>query len=341
MKVTIKNIAQLAGVSRGTVDRVLNNRKGVKPDVRNRVLSIAAKLKYEPNIAAKALAYNNRPVKFGIIMPPREIAFFNEIKNGIHSAENELKDLGISLEYRYVSNQESSEAATTIDEFVKSGISGIMFSGMDDIKIRNQIDNAVDEGIPVVTFNSDVTRCKRLCFIGQDLYKSGRIAAGLMYRVAGRNSKVVAVTGNLEFQAHKARIDGFMDRAAESGQNMIIANVIESFDRYEDTYNKLSAFLSEHSEISGIYMATGDVAACVKVVKSLGLEHNIHIICNDILPEIVENMKSQIIDFTIVQNPFIQGYKSLKVLYEYIFTGKNPESELIYTDTGIVITESL
>jgi LacI family transcriptional regulator len=341
MKVTIKQIAELAGVSRGTVDRVLNNRKGVKPDVRNKILNIAAELKYEPNIAAKALAYNNKPVKFGIIMPPREITFFNEIRNGINSAENELKDFGISLEYRYVSNQEASQGTSAIEEFINFGFSGIMFSGMDDPRIRNQIDKAVDKGIPVITFNSDVTMCKRLCFIGQDLYKSGRIAAGLMYRVAGRNSKIVAVTGNLEFQAHKARIDGFTDRAAESSRNMLVTKVIEGFDRYEDTYTQLSDFLSSNPETNGIYMATGDISACVDVVKNLALEQNIHIICNDILPVVLENMKSQIIDFTIVQNPFMQGYKSLKILYEYVFTGKNPDSEFIYTDTDIIIPESL
>jgi len=106
MSVTIKEIAEMSGVSRGTVDRVLNGRTGVKPLIREKILEISKKMNYEPHLAAKVLALSRKPVTFGIIMPPREITFFEEIRNGINAAENELKDLGIRLEYRYVNNLE-------------------------------------------------------------------------------------------------------------------------------------------------------------------------------------------------------------------------------------------
>lgn len=52
-------------------------------------------------------------------------------------------------------------------------------------------------------------------------------------------------------------------------------------------------------------------------------------------------MKDGIIDFTITQNPFMQGYKPLKLMYEYVFLGKMPENELIFTENSIMILESL
>ena len=68
MPVTIKEIAALANVSRGTVDKVLNNRPGVKDSTREKVLKIAAELHYQPNFIGKALVHSNNPIKIGIIL---------------------------------------------------------------------------------------------------------------------------------------------------------------------------------------------------------------------------------------------------------------------------------
>ncbi|MDF2838114.1 MAG: LacI family DNA-binding transcriptional regulator, partial [Paenibacillus sp.] len=157
MNVTIRQIALKAGVSRGTVDRVLNDRPGVKPAIRARVLTIVDELGYVPNMAAKALAYNKKPVLIGIVMPPQEIAFFKEIREGIAAAEKELKSFGIVLDYHYVDNRSPEEAAAAIRKLIVDGASGIMFSVMDDAVVQETINEAADRGIPVVTFNSDVS----------------------------------------------------------------------------------------------------------------------------------------------------------------------------------------
>ncbi|NJD01476.1 MAG: substrate-binding domain-containing protein [Ruminiclostridium sp.] len=341
MRVTIRKIAELAGVSRGTVDRVLNNRPGVKPEVKDKILQISSELNYVPHMAAKTLAYSKKPLTFGIVMPPKEIDFFGEIRDGFQAAAEELKDFGIKLEYRYVSNREPHEAVTAIEELTRSGISGLMFSGMDDPGVRETINRASDYGIPVVTFNSDVFDCKRLCFVGQNLYKSGRIAAGLMARVTGRDAGIVIVTGNMKFQAHKARVEGFTDRIHEYGKALQITDILECYDNYAVTYDKLLASLNKKRGIRGIYMATGHTGACIDVVKNHMPSREIHIICNDLLPDVIQGLKEGSIDFTIVQNPFMQGYKPVKLLFEYFFYRRKPETEHIYTENSIVLPENL
>lgn len=341
MKVTIRKIAELAGVSRGTVDRVLNGRTGVKPDIRENVLKIAQELNYVPHLAAKALALSKKPILFGIIMPPREITFFDEIRNGIHAAEKELTDLGVRLEYRYVNKLEPGDAVMAIEELVALGALGIMFSFIDNKEIRDSINRTVEKGIPVITFNSDVSNCNRLCFVGQDLYHSGKLAAGLMSRIAGKGSKVVVVTGDMQFQAHKARVEGFLDGNKEMDAPMEVIDILQGHDRYSETYDRLMAVFTGNSTIHGVYMATGHIGACCDAVKKCRLEGSIRVICNDIVPDVVQGMKEGIIDFSILQNPFMQGYKPLKLLYDFIFSGKRPDSEYVFTETSIVILESL
>jgi LacI family transcriptional regulator len=341
MTVTIRQIAQKAGVSRGTVDRVLNGRQGVKPDVRDRIIAIAEQLNYVPNVAGKALAYSKKPALFGIVMPPKDIRFFDEIRSGIHAAAEELKDLGIRLDYHYVDNKRPEEGAAAIQKLVQAGANGIMFSVMDDDLIRESINEAVDQGVPVVTFNSDVENSKRICFVGQDLYKSGKVAAGLMMKVLRPHAKVLVLTGNLKFHAHRSRVQGFKEALAASTNRLEVVQVLEGYDRYPDTFSQLDQALKDQPDLEGIYMATGPIEACMDVIKHYRKEGRIKIICNDLLPEVEQGLREHIIDFTIVQNPQQQGYRSLRILYDLIFAGKQPELEYNYTQTHIYIPESL
>ncbi len=341
MTVTIRQIAEKAGVSRGTVDRVLNGRQRVKPEVRDKVIAIAKQLNYVPNAAGKALAYSKKPVLFGIVMPPEDIRFFDDVRSGIQLAAEELNNLGFRLAYKYVDNKNPEEGAAAIRELLAAGASAIMYSAMDGDLIRDSIDNAVNQGIPVVTFNSDVENCKRLCFVGQDLYKSGQVAAGLMRKVVPAEAKVLIVTGSLKFHAHRSRVEGFKRILVESNSGLQVARIIEGYDRYSDTYTQLDQALRDYPDVVGIYLSTGSIDACLDAVKFHRKEGRIRFICNDLLPEVKQGLRDGVIDFTIVQNPQQQGYRSLRILYDLIFTGKQPEMEHDYTETQIYIAESL
>lgn len=340
MSVTIREIALQAGVSRGTVDRVLNGRSGVKPEIRARVLAIADELQYVPNVAAKALAYNRKPIQIGIVMPPKEISFFDEIRKGIHAAEDELKGLGICLEYVYINNQQPDEGAKAIQTLIANGASGILFSAIDDEAIRASLDKAVEQGIPVVTFNSDIENSKRSCFVGQDLGKSGEIAAGLLSRILKGKAKVLVVAGNMKFHAHRKRVQHFIENLVVHSEIEVV-DVIEGYERYEDTFRKLNEVLKLYPDLDGVYMASGHVGACLDAVKLAGKGGQLRIVCNDLIQEVEQGLREGLIDFTIMQNPVQQGYRSLRILYDLIFTGKKPESEYQYTETSILIAESL
>ena len=77
MAVTIKDIAAKAGVSRGTVDRALHNRKDVNPEVAKRIRRIVDAMGYIPNRAGKALAARKQPIRFGCLLPDKSNPFYN------------------------------------------------------------------------------------------------------------------------------------------------------------------------------------------------------------------------------------------------------------------------
>lgn len=68
MPITVKEIARLAGVSRGTVDRALKNRGGISEKTKKRILEIAEQYDYKPNIIGKALVYSGKPIHISVIL---------------------------------------------------------------------------------------------------------------------------------------------------------------------------------------------------------------------------------------------------------------------------------
>ena len=107
-QITMKKLAELAGVSRGTVDKVLNGRPGVKAETKKKVLEIAKALHYQPNILGKALV-SRKPVKIGIILTPEYNPFVLEMLEGIRRAEREYTVFNLEISVRMLTALEPAE----------------------------------------------------------------------------------------------------------------------------------------------------------------------------------------------------------------------------------------
>ena len=104
-----KQIAELAGVSRGTVDRVLNNRGSVNANTAARVREIAEKLNYKPNKAGLMLAAQKKNLKIGVILFPDSNPFFSEVLEGVNAKAKELSAYNFTVLIRQVPFDETEQ----------------------------------------------------------------------------------------------------------------------------------------------------------------------------------------------------------------------------------------
>ena len=335
MKYSQQLIAELADVSRGTVDRVLHGRPNVKPETKEKVLAAIEQLGYSPNTVGRALALSNREYSICVVIPDNP--FFADVFAGIRAAAAKLSDYNLSLEYIITNGMTGEELVRAIDG---NTCMAMMVAVNDSAEIRSCISRKTACGIPVVTFNTDLQDCGRLCFVGQNLYKSGRIAASLMCKLLPeKQNKILVVTGSSRFQAHRARVQGFADASAQSGKDIEIVGVVETNDDAKLTYDRMYEALCGNGEIDGIYISAGQVESCVKVLERIGRKY--HVVANDLTPAVAEAMKMNIFDFTIFQNPFEQGYKPVRILFDCLFNGQTPDEEYHYTDNTIITGEML
>ena len=179
MAVTAQQIAELAGVSRGTVDRALHNRGRVNPEVAARIQRIAEELGYKPNLVGQALVRTKRDFKIGAILQSVETPTMQIVLEGLRRAADELRSSGVELIVRELRGLDEELVLENIEELTSQGIQGLAISPNNTAELRQCINGLYEQGIPVITLNSDVPGSKRICFIGMDNYRAGQTAAGL------------------------------------------------------------------------------------------------------------------------------------------------------------------
>lgn len=207
-------------------------------------------------------------------------------------------------------------------------------------EIRRALERLSERGVPVATFNSDVPGGRRICYVGEDGHRAGRVAGEIASCFLSRGDAFLVIYADPKYTAHKARVDGFLERLAERGipeENGVIAATHRD---YRKTAETVESALAAHPNLRMVYMANPSVPACAEVLRSRGLAEKVHILSHDCGPEIQELLKSGEVDFTIGQDLAYQPYQALSVLFEALM-GQRPDRDTYVTACPILNSESI
>ncbi|MCM1027609.1 MAG: LacI family DNA-binding transcriptional regulator [Roseburia sp.] len=337
---TIKEIAALAGVSRGTVDRVLNHRGSVNPATAKRIEKIARDLDYRPNVAGLVLAAQKRKLRLGVILFSPENPFYIDVLAGVNEKAEELAGYNCTVLIRQISFG-VEEQLKAIDELEAEEVNGIALAPYNDERVRRRINQLFARGIPVVTLNTDIENSKRIAYVGSNYTRSGATAAGLLHLITHGQVNVGIVTGSSNILCHTERIVGFTETLRPYSDTIHITDIIEVHDDEIESYEKTAALLRRHPEINALYFTAGGVYGGCRSVKALGLQGKIRIVAYDMVPTTKELVEKGTISAVICQQPRLQGSKPLALLFTYLTTGELPEKERLYVAVDIRIRENL
>ena len=336
---TSREIAERAGVSRGTVDRVLHGRGGVKPEVEARVKEIVASLGYVPNRAGRALVSRKNPPVFGVVISSVGNPFFDEVKRGIFEAREELSDFGLEILLKEQKGYSANEQLAALDHLVQADVKGIAIMPVNDRRIAEKLNQLIESGISVVTLNTDIEDTARLAYIGCDYEKSGSTAAGLANLITAGKAELLIVTGSIKNLGHNKRIYGFSRALKNEMQGIRIIDIVENEDDDRLSYRVTAEKLKEHPEIDLIYLVSAGAGGVVRAVAETG--RTIPILCFDSTDEILTFLREDRITATVCQEPYQQGYRSIMTLFDAVVNHKLPEQEMLYTGCEIKIKQNL
>jgi LacI family transcriptional regulator len=339
--ITMKDIARLANTSIGTVDRALNNKPGVKKETRQKILQIAESLHYTPNSLGKALVLKKQNIKLGFILEPVSNPYFVALKQGVEQRIIELGHYGISSYLFIMNSLEEREQLQLMDKMYDLGVSGIALNAINSPGVRDKIDALVNQGIKVVTCNTDNAASKRNCFVGFENELSGRLAAELMAKFTGGRGKFVVEVGFKFIQAHMDRLKGFTDKIAESYPGISILRVMESEEDNPTLMINTFDALETYPDINGFYLTCFGIEGIVNAIKLKNPGEAITIICHDLMPPIATYIRQGLVSATICQDPIKHGYMAMKILSEMVINNREPKKQIYLTSTNIKLAENL
>lgn len=337
---TIREIAELAGVSRGTVDRVLNKRGAVNPQTEERIWEIARALNYKPNKAGIVLAAQKKKLILGVVLFGSENPFFDLVEMGISKKARELAEYNCSVLVKRVADGVENQLAA-IHELLEEGIHGLALSPYNDPRILDAITACHHRNIPVVTLNTDIPSAIRMAYVGSNYFHSGETAGGLMHLITHGEVNIGIITGSPNILCHTERIAGFTACITTHYPQLKIIQTIENNDDDIISYDLTTKLLTEHPEINALFFTAGGVYGGCRAVTTLKRESDITILTFDDIPTTREYILNNIISATICQQPVVQGSKPLDILFAYLTAGELPAREINYTQVDIRIKENM
>lgn len=334
----IKEIADALGISIGTVDRAIHARKGVSPKTRDRVLKMAQKLNYSPNVAARNLKLNRR-LRIGVFLPQEISFFFDSLRSGIRAAARSQANIAVELSFFSYPKLGEGEVEAMKKANWRS-FDGIILAPGDIAGLSAITRSATDLEKPIIFVATDAPRLHPLASIAVDATVSGGIAADLFGRFINTSGSVAIFTGDLKIQDHSEKLRGFAASLAVMAPHLTLLPTIESHESAKDAYDSAISLLKSHPDLGAIYINTANSLPVLRAIKKIHHPGKIQVIATDLFPELVTLIENGHVAASLYQRPFTQGKLAFEMLCQFLATGEVPE-RIIRLAPHIVIRSNL
>ncbi len=305
----LREVAESAGVSLATVDRVLNERGSASAETVQRVIEAARRLGLRRTLP---LPYR-RTLRLEVVMVRSRTSFFTRFTEAVLQVAGTL-DRGVIVARTLFEERETRRMAARIGA---SEADGLILYGGEHREIVQAIAARQRRG-PVVCVVTDLPSTPRIAYVGIDHARAGRTAGLFAARLSGATGAAVVLTNRLVFQAHQARVEGFREGLARYAPGMRIAEVLEGHDEQERLAALLRAALRGGRGISALYNTGGWNRAVGAALGEAGLAGRIVFIGHELTTAAAELLRAGTMSLAIDQAPELQARRAIEVLLKHL-----------------------
>jgi LacI family transcriptional regulator len=250
-RATIEDVAEKAGVSVATVDRVLNGRAQVRPQNAKRVEAAIRSLNYHPDRLAARLA-KGREYRFCFVLPKGDNVFMRGLELEITNHAQHLESERVNADILYTDVFEPQALADALHGL--KGYDGVAVVALDHPKVREAVTGLSERGVAIVTLVSDVPGSARAHFVGIDNSAAGRTAATLMGRYCGeRKGSIGVIAASMSLRDHAERHFGFMQVMHQEYPALKVLPVSEGRDNAARNQQLVLEMFDAAPDLIGIY----------------------------------------------------------------------------------------
>jgi simple sugar transport system substrate-binding protein len=245
--------------------------------------------------------------------------FFVPAKNGSQDAASLV---GVEVRWTGSTKSNVGQMVKAMRHAIAEGVHGIAVSLVDPTAFNGATQLALSHGIPVVSYNADGGKQnKRLAYIGQDNYQSGLELGARLVRLCSRGDVYlfIATPGQENIQP---RIDGALDAIRDSGRP-IRTHVVPSGVSIGRERTKIEATYLANRDLRGLFAVdAGSTAGVAEVMRKYRLhKRGVRAGGYDLLPATLRAIHDRDVDFTIDQQPYLQGFLPVLQMFLYRYSG--------------------
>ena len=340
---TIKDVAEAAGVSIGTVDRILHNRGRFSVETAERVRRAVDELNYTPNIHARGLK-NSKSYIFGAMIPnvQQDAGYWRLVTEGIKRAKSGLAPMCRDVNVFHFDRYSRESVDNVLEEALSSGLDGLLIAPVVPEVFQERL---TDSRVPYLFIDTDIPgMAERISFIGQDSYRSGTLSGKLMAMLIGKQedkaSVLVVEPPGVDYHL-QSRIRGFRDYMEKERPEAGIDCLKMHYDDEQRFHTALDEYFSANSLPAGFFAANSSVYYLASFLNKRGGGYpEIPVIGYDLIPGQEGLIRNGTIDFILTQDPEEQAYKGLITLYDSLVLKKTVNDEIIIP-LNIITRENL
>lgn len=282
---TIAALAQAAGVSVATVDRVLNGRLPVRDDTARKVWAAAETIGFHGANAIRTRILADRPaVSLGFILQKERHSFYRSFAEELEASARRIQDRNVRISIQFVRSADPAELAELAQRLAGS-VQALAVTGLDHHDVTSAIASLRNRGIATFSLLSDFAQGVREAYFGLNNMKVGRSAAWLISKAAPRPGKVVLFIGGHRYHGHALREAGFRAYMREFAQDFVVMDAIVNLETRQLTQEALLGALARHQDIVAVYCAGGGMEGAIAALREAGRGEEIACVVNELTQE--------------------------------------------------------
>lgn len=315
-KIRIKDIAILAGVSEGTVDRVLHNRGDVSDKSREAVTKVLEEMNYSPNLFARSLA-SKKQYRFECLFPSfNQGEYWENIDRGFDLAAHDFLHYNVRIEKQFFNQYDPQSFINASSKALENNPDAVFISPIFKNETLSFTSELTKRLIPFSFIDSMIEEAGFLTYYGQNSFKSGYIAAKLLLSSLVDGSQVLVIRTHRKGAASNqtlSRSSGFMQYIQDNKLDNKLELIHIEFDNNDESLNRnaLNHVFSINSNIKAAITFNSKVYRLAMLLEELN-QTKIRLIGYDLLAQNVIYLQQGIINCLIAQRPDKQAYFSIR-----------------------------
>jgi len=320
--ITIKEIAELAKVSPGTVDRVIHNRGGVSSKTADKIREILKEKNFKLNNIASKLALRKK-YNLATFLPSfdENNLFWKSPYLGVLKAKEEVDSYGVLTE-NYTFNQfQPKSYLEQFEVLLASNPDAVILVPTFKEETKVVVNKLEAKGIPYLFLNIDIDGFNNISFIGQDSYKSGYLVGKLMHLCLGDTPEFLTIKIRQNINNYHSifkRIEGFSNYFKDNGVE--VKSLHLDFNTLQDVdfvKKEINAFLEMHQTIKGIYVPSSQISVISNCIEN-NFKGKFCLIGHDTTAPNMKSLKEDKVTFLISQKSFEQGYEAVHQISDFL-----------------------